>query len=361
MARMERIARLREHLWREGLDAFVLFSAEEANRPSVQYLSGFTGSFAILLITAAERFLITDNRYFLRAGEESDFTLVKMADRDPWPHLEAVLRDAGVRRLLFEADRLTVDLYLRLGRLSLDLAGSEGLLRRLRAVKDDEELVCLRRAAEIASDAFDEFYPGIRAGMTEAQLAAALVHAMRRRGAEQPVRGRFVVASGVRGASPHGVFTDKVVEDGDFITFDFGAVYQGYVSDITRTVGVGRVASELVKVYEAVLEAERRTLAAVAAGISGAALDAVARDYLTAHGYGPYFTHGVGHGIGLELHELPLVNRRNADPLPAGAVITVEPGVYLPGLGGVRIEDDVVVREGGGEILTSAHKGLVIL
>jgi len=361
MARGERIARVREALQREGADALVLFSEEESNRPSVQYLSGFTGSFAILLITAAERFLITDNRYFLRAETESDFTLVKMADRDPWPHLEEVLRKCGVGRLLFEADRLTVDKYLRLGRLGLLLAGGEGLMRRLRMVKDAEEVACLRRAAEIASAAFDAFYPGIRPGMTEAQLAAELVHAMRCRGAEQPVKGRFVVASGVRGASPHGVFTDKVVAEGEFITFDFGAVYQGYVSDLTRTVGVGRVPPELVRVYEAVLEAERRTLAAVTAGIGGAALDAVARDYLTGQGYGPYFTHGAGHGIGLELHELPLVSRRNPDPLPAGAVVTVEPGVYLPGVGGVRIEDDVLVQEGGGEVLTTARRELIIL
>jgi len=285
-----------------------------------------------------------------------------MADRDPWPHLEGLLRELGVRRLGFEADRLTVDKYLRLSRLGLELVGAEGLLKRLRAVKDGEELACLRRAAEIAARAWERFYPTIRAGRTEAELAADLVHEMRRLGAEQPVKGRFVVASGPRGASPHGAFTDKPAAEGEFITFDFGAVYRGYVSDLTRTVGLGRVPGELIQAYGVVLEAQRRALQAVSARLTGAELDAVARDYIAARGYGPYFTHSTGHGLGLEIHELPNASRHNRERLPAGSVLTVEPGIYLPGLGGVRIEDNVVVGEDGCEVLTAAAtKELVLL
>lgn len=356
-----RLNQLRKHLSRENLDGFILFSQENDNRPSIQYLSGFTGSFAILVITPDRSLVITDSRYFIQAEEQSPFELVKIADRDPWPHVKETLAECGIRRLGFESDRLTVDKLRILESFGPELTGYGKLMQTFRAVKDEQELDLLRTAGRIASEAFDRFYPTIQPGMTEAQLAAELVHEMRLLGAEMPVKGHFVVASGLRGARPHGVFTDKKIEDGDFITLDFGAVYQGYVSDITRTVGVGRVNPKLAAIYEIVLEAQLKTLEAASAKLTGAELDAVARNHIEAAGYGQYFTHGTGHGIGLEIHEMPAASRHNPSNLPENSVVTIEPGVYIPGLGGVRIEDDIIVLADGCEVITSARKDLIIL
>ena len=345
---------LREELRHMGADAFILFSSEYDNRPGIQYLSGFTGSFALLLVGLKEDRLITDSRYFLQAEEESPLPLLKMEDRDPWPAVSRGLRELGVRTLAVEEDKLSMAQGAVLKGLVPGLVGTSQVLRKLRAVKDEEELRHIRRAARIAAESFEAFLPAIRAGRTEAEVAADLAYEMRKRGARQLAKGHFVVASGPRGARPHGVFSDRVLQDGDLVTMDFGAVWEGYVSDITRTVAIGRVDPKLAEIYQVVLEANRRAVEAVSARATGREVDEAARSYIRSRGWGEHFTHSTGHGIGLELHELPVVNRLNGGLLPAGSVITIEPGIYVEGLGGVRIEDDVIVLDHGAEVITAA-------
>lgn len=349
-----RLARLQEELEKSSADALMVFSSESDNRPGIQYFSGFTGSFAVLVLGRNGGRLVTDSRYFLQAEEESFFPLVRMEDRDPWPAVEQALRELEVKMLAVEDDRLTLERGRALGKIASSVVGTSGLVRRIRAVKDEEELNVLRRSARIAAEAFEAFLPAIRPGRTEAEIAADLVHEIRTRGAQQMAKGHFVTASGPRGARPHGVFSDRVLQRGDFITMDFGAVLDGYVSDMTRTVGLGEPDPKLVEIYHIVEEARKRAVAAVSSSATGREVDAAARDYIASKGWADCFTHSTGHGIGLELHELPVVSRLNGEQLPAGAVVTIEPGVYVEGLGGVRIEDDVIVHPDGGEVITGA-------
>ena len=349
-----RLARLQEELGRIGADGLLVFSSESDNRPGIQYFSGFTGSFAVLVLGRNGGRLVTDSRYFLQAEEESFFPLVEMEDRDPWPAVAQALRELDVKSLAVEDDRLTLERGRALGKIASSVVGTSGLVRRIRAVKDEEELGIMRRSARIAAEAFEAFLPAIRPGRTEAEIAADLVHEIRTRGAQQMAKGHFVTASGPRGARPHGVFSERVLERGDFITMDFGAVLDGYVSDLTRTVGLGEPDPKLAEIYHIVEEARKRAVAAVSSSATGRDVDRAARDFIASKGWGAHFTHSTGHGIGLELHELPVVNRLNEERLPAGSVVTIEPGIYVEGLGGVRIEDDVIVLPGGCEVITSA-------
>lgn len=358
---IKRVKKFKSVLTENDLDAFILFNKEYNNRPNVQYLSGFTGSYAILLINKKENYIITDSRYYIQAKEESDFTLLKQQEVKPWSLLKSIFKEQNISRLGCESDNLTVDKYNNLKQMGLSLFETEGLIMNLRSCKDEDELKLIKTACEIASEAFNKFYKKIKIGMTEAQLATELTYEMRKLGAEKPVKGHFVVASGKRGQRPHGVFSDKVIEDGDFVTIDFGAVYKGYVSDITRTIGIGNVSKKLLDIYDAVLKTQEKTIKKVSSKITGAQLDKYTRDLLEEEGYGSYFTHSTGHGIGLEIHELPMVNKTNKKLLPNNSVVTIEPGVYIPDLGGVRIEDDVVIKEEGCEVITSADKDLIVL
>lgn len=351
-----RHARLREALAALGADGFAVFSAEYDNRPNVQYLTGFTGSAGVVLIGAEDARLIVDSRYFEQANEESaafGLPVRQMEGRDPWPEIRKSIAELGIGRLAFEEERLSAKKHLTLRELGVPMMGVPQIVMRLRAVKSAWEIARMRRASRVAADAFESVVPRFHVGMTEAQAAAMLAAAIRERGAQQLVKGHFVVASGPRGARPHGVFSNRVIEDGDLVTLDFGAVVDGYVSDMTRTLGFGDVPPEMRGVYETVREANARALAVVSAQRTGAEIEALVRAFLTERGHGAGILHAPGHGIGLELHEQPALAAANAEKLPAGSVVTIEPGVYLPGLGGVRIEDAVVVTEEGCEVLTS--------
>lgn len=347
--------RLREKLASFGADGLAVFSAEYDNRPNAQYLTGFTGSACVVLVGMEGARLIVDSRYIEQAEEESSSPGVSvrpMKGRDPWPMIRESLSELGIRRLAFEEERLYVKNYLKLLELGVEMLNAPQFIMGLRAVKSAWEIARMRRSSRVAVTAFESIVPRIHVGMTEAQIAARLAAAMREHGAQQLVKGHFVVASGPRGARPHGVFSNRLVEDGDMVTLDFGAVVDGYVSDVTRTLGFGAVPAETREIYAVVLEANARAIAATSAQKTGAELEKLTRDFLTEHGYGKGILHAPGHGIGLELHELPAIGETNTERLPAGAVITIEPGVYIPGLGGVRIEDAVAVTEDGCEVLT---------
>lgn len=353
----ERLDALRTGIRDRGLDAMLITSPD--NR---RYLTGFTGSAGAALVTAGEALLIVDSRYTEQAAAQAGHCTVVPQDRDLATTLAGRVGELEIGRLGFEAEHVSVHNHDRWSRAvqAPEWVPVTGLVEDIRIVKDDGELESIRRAARIADEAFAEILPTVRAGRSEEEIALDLEFCARRLGAEG-LSFPLIVASGERSALPHGRASERRIREGDLVTFDYGVVYGGYCSDATRTVAVGEPEPEARRVYETVLAAQRAALDAVRAGPTGFAVDAVAREIIGDAGYGEYFGHGLGHGLGLAVHEAPKLSYKDADePLRAGMVVTVEPGIYLPGRFGVRIEDLVIVEEGGAEVLTTPTKELVV-
>ncbi len=351
-----RLALLRQRM-AAGVPALLV--TDGVNR---RYLSGFTGSSGWLLVTAGEAWLITDFRYEEQAqAEAAGWTVVVYRAPD---RLETALaRLLGERRVTalgFDPDALTVSAHRALAEAlpGVELRPAPRLVTALRAVKDEAELALIRRAMAQAEEAFARLLPEVRPGRSERELALELEFLMRRLGADGAAFD-FIVASGPRSSLPHGQPTDRRLQAGDLVTFDFGARFAGYHSDITRTVVVGRADERQREVYEVVRAAQAAALAAVREGAKAEDVDRAARDVIAAAGYGERFGHSTGHGVGLEVHEYPTLAPRRDDLLVAGMVVTVEPGVYIPGWGGVRIEDTVVVTPSGCEVLCRTPKELL--
>lgn len=350
---MNRLGLLRDLIRQQGLDG-VLVSKPENRR----YFSGFTGSSGHLLITLEEARLITDFRYIEQAaGQAPNFTIVRHGS-DLYPTLKTEIDGTGLKKVGFEGDFLTWDAQQRLTGVAPETVSVH--LDDLRMAKDDTEIALIRKAVQLADDAFTHVLPFIKPGVSEADIALELEFHMRKNGAEK-LAFDIIVASGKRSALPHGRASAKRIEAGDLVTMDFGAVYQGYHSDITRTVCVGRATARQREVYDLVLAAQLAGVAAVAPGKTGREVDAVARDIISAAGYGDYFGHGLGHGVGLAIHEQPRLAPGSETLLAPGMAVTVEPGIYLPDWGGVRIEDTVVVSAAGAEILTASSKEFIEL
>lgn len=358
--RPERLAALRARLAEEGLGALVV-----AHAANVRYLTGFSGSSALALVTDGAAVLVTDARYETQAAEEvGGAARVAIAPAGLLEALLALLPESGARDPIgFEAHVLTVREASRLGdgaRPGRFRAAGE-MVERLRVVKAPEEVAALRDAARAAGAALARAVADIRVGLSELEVAALLEGALRREGS---VAHPFptIVASGPRAALPHARTSARRVGAGEFLLLDFGAEVGGYCADVTRTFVVGAPPDARQReVYEVVLGAQAAALAGMRAGMTGKAVDALAREWIAAAGYGAAFGHSLGHGLGLEVHEAPRVSKASEEPLPAGAVVTVEPGVYLPGWGGVRIEDDVVLGEVGASLLTGIPRELEVL
>ncbi len=354
----DRLRGLVRRLEAEDLGAILVTDA--ANR---RYLTGFRGSAGMLLVDTEGACLLTDSRYTQQAQSEApDCSIVPTAS-DPYETLSETLEKRGINRVGFEAQQVTFDGHRRISEhvSSVEWVPTTQMVEQLRLIKDDEELAVMKEAAAIADRALEEILPAVAPGRAEEDIALDLEFCMRRMGAEG-LSFPLIVASGARSSLPHGRASEKIVQEGDFITFDYGARYKGYCSDATRTVVVGRADEEQRKVYDTVLGAQEAAVAHVAPGQTGREVDSVARDIIDGAGYGEYFGHGLGHGVGLAVHEGPSLSQRRGDrELECGMVVTVEPGIYIPGWGGVRIEDLVVVTESGCEILTSVSKELVVL
>jgi Xaa-Pro aminopeptidase len=353
----ERVGKVREQLAARGADALLVTNA--VNR---RYLSGFTGTSGVLLIDGSRAALVTDFRYREQAGKQAAGFAVVEHGPELYETVKRLLVEWGVSRLLFEDRDVTFAAYQdirdKLNPAELIPAGE--LVETLRMVKDERELAVMREAADLADRAFEHILPYIRPGATEASIALELEFYMRRNGASGPSFDT-IVASGERSAMPHGVASDRVIGKGEFVTLDFGAYYKGYCSDITRTVVVGKPSDKQREIYAIVLEAQQAALDRLAPGMTGKQGDALTRDVITRYGYGEYFGHGTGHGFGMEIHEAPRLSRTCDTVLTPGMTVTVEPGIYLPGFGGVRIEDDVVITDTGIEILTRSPKELIVL
>lgn len=331
------------------------------------YVSGFTGSTAQALITPDEALFITDSRYTLRAMAEcKGFQIVETPSGSGGygEALQNVLKERpGLRRLGFEAGHVTVAQWEAFQKLAPDIAwvGTTDVVGTLRLVKDDGEVEKIRRAIAVAEAAFESVKPLLQPSTREQDFAIELEFAMRRGGAEG-VAFDTIVASGALGAHPHHHAGPRPLAAGDFVTIDWGATVDGYNSDITRTVAIGRVSEKQREVYAVVLEAQRRAIAAVRPGKTGKEIDAVARDFIAEKGYGDAFGHGLGHSLGRSVHDGQGFSPR-ADTLilQPGMVLTVEPGIYLENWGGVRVEEDILVTENGCEILTHLSNALEVL
>ncbi len=330
---------------------------------NVRYLTGFTGSNGIALIGPDVRTFVTDFRYVEQAAAEVDPAF----DRSrAGQHLLEGVEDAlpaGELRVGFEAAHVTVSDHARLRELlpaRIELVGTSGLVEQLRAVKEPDEVAAIRAAAALADEAFEQLVAGGLAGRNERELATALEFEMRRRGAQAP-SFEPIVAAGANGARPHGRPRDETVGSGELVVIDWGAKLDGYCSDCTRTLATGAVGAEAGEVYEVVLDAQLAAVDDVRPGTLGRDVDSVARAAIQAAGHGERFGHGLGHGVGLEVHEAPRLAQPSEAVLAAGNVVTVEPGIYIPGRFGVRIEDLVVVTEDGREILTSVSKELTVV
>lgn len=353
---INRVNNLREQMKSEGISSFLITSPY-----NLRYLTGFTGTTGLALIGLEEAFFITDFRYTEQAAKQCvGFEIVKNVG----PILEVVadlVESKNIENLGFEESFVPFKQYVELeGLLEVDLIPVSGMVEELREVKDEEEIAIVEKACEIADKAFSHILTYIKPGMTEIQVANELDFYMRSLGASS-VSFETIVASGLRSAMPHGVASEKVIEQGDMITIDFGCYYNGYVSDMTRTISLGEPSDKLREVYNVVKEAQQKVLDVAKPGMTGVELDAVARDYIASKGYGEAFGHSTGHGIGLEIHEGPNVSKLAEKAFVPGNIITNEPGIYLPGIGGVRIEDDMLVTENGIKRLTHSEKELIIL
>lgn len=347
-------------LERHDLDGMLLTG--EANR---FYASGFhsAGTDGVALVTRGKAYYFTDSRYIEAAGRYVQGAEIRevRAGRGYGALVEEVVVERHIRRLGFEDAYMTVQDHERYRKaLSCDLVPATELLWRLRSVKDEEELDAMVAAQRIAEKALDQILGEIRPGVTEKEIAARLQYLMLHYGAENMSFDPIVV-SGPNGSLPHGVPGERVIQSGEFVTMDFGCIYHGYCSDMTRTVAVGFATEEMQRVYHTVLSAQEAGIRAARAGVTGREVDGAARAVITAAGYGSYFGHSFGHGVGVEIHEAPNASPMNEKPLPAGAVISAEPGIYLPGKLGVRIEDVILLTEEGCKDLTKAPKELIIL
>ncbi|TDL97875.1 aminopeptidase P family protein [Macrococcus brunensis] len=323
-----------------------------------RYLSLFTGSSGALVMTREENLLITDFRYISQATEQTDFTIIKQSG-GLLDTIKTVLHDRNIKSAGFEGDLITFQQYQALSQQT-ELVDIAGEVEKIRMVKEPFEIEIIQQAADIADQAYEHIQTFIQAGKTELEVSNELEMFMRKQGASGSSFDT-IVASGVRGALPHGVASSKVIEQGEMITLDYGAIYNGYISDITRTLSVGEPLEEMRQIYDIVLKAQVTALETIQSGMTGRDADQIARQIIADAGYGEAFGHSLGHGIGLEVHEGPGLSMASDVQLEPNMCVTLEPGIYVEGLGGVRIEDDVLVTESGLKRFTHSSKDLIIL
>lgn len=350
-----RIERLKKYMNDLDIDSVIICKPE--NR---RYISGFTGTSGYVIITTKGRYIATDFRYLEQVSKQCEgFNIIELNSSHS---IFDVLKELKVRRLGIEDDFVTLQFVKKLEEKcnEISIVPLNGAIENIRMIKDKDEINLIRKAAEITDKAFNHILGFIKVGVKELDIAIELEYFMKKLGAEGP-SFRFIVASGKRSAMPHGVASDKIIEEGDFVTIDMGCVYKGYCSDMTRTIVMGKANEKQKNIYNIVLEAQEKSLKAIRPGIQGYEVDKVAREIISSYGYGENFGHGLGHGVGLEIHENPRLaqNEMGKIALKPGMVITDEPGIYIPNFGGVRIEDLVLITDDGYEVLSKSTKELL--
>jgi len=354
-----RIEKVLKGMEDHGVDA--LFLMRTAN---IRYVSGFAGTESYVFLAKHGRIFITDSRYTEQAEQECpEFEIYQYRDGSTLEDtVFKICQKLKINKLGFEQDFITFEIYEKIRHAlgEIEFIPTSGIVEKVRSVKEPSEIEMIKRAAQIADEAFIDILNFIKPGITEKDVERELEYLIKKKGA-LTVSFPTIVASGPRSSLPHAIPTDRKIQMGDFVTLDFGALYEGYCSDMTRTVVMGEPTEKQKEIYQIVKEAQETGVKAVRAGVRGIDADRFARDVIEKAGFGEYFGHGLGHGIGLEVHEQPNLNKRNEKMVCAGSVVTVEPGIYLPNWGGVRIEDSVAVTADGCEILTSSSKDLIIL
>jgi Xaa-Pro aminopeptidase len=343
----------------QPIDGLLVVRNERIDCGNARYISGFSGSTAVIVISPERQVILVDLRYTEQAEEECpDFEVLNLHE----VRLDTLVKEMGIKRLGYEPSEMTVNMFERYkSTLSdIELVPTRGIIQHLRAFKDEKEIEIIARACKYADEAFSHYLTCIKPGITEKKLAFELEMAMRRAGADR-LGFDLILVSGKRSSHQHGAPTDKVLEVGDFVTLDFGAETEGYRCDITRTIVVGEASEKQREIYEAVRLAQQTALDMCLPGAQGPDIAAAARKILVDSGYGEWGTHGIGHGVGLEIHEAPGIGARNEIELKPGHVFTVEPGIYIPDFGGVRIEDTVAITEDGQIVLSKSPKELLIL
>jgi len=352
----ERIAKLQAYLKKENLDGFIV------NRLiNIRYLCGFSGSAGLMIIKPHRAYFITDFRYKDQSAQQVKGAKVTISKGDCISALKDLTEFHGKNlRYGYEADHLICHDLKRIqdGLKGVLLIPTTEAVEQFSVVKDKTEIALIRKAIEITDTAFERILGYLRPGLRENEVCAELEYQMMTLGSDKPAF-ETIVASGYRSALPHGVASDKKIARGDFVTFDFGASYRGYVADMTRTVVVGKATSRQKKIYGLVSKAQAVAVKKVRAGVEGKVVDKAARDIIDRAGYKKYFGHGIGHGIGIYVHSKPNMGSKSTEILKKGMVVTIEPGIYLPGWGGVRIEDDVLVTTTGCIVLNKTTKKLL--
>lgn len=352
-----RLSSLQEQMEREGLEAFVV-----SHLPNIFYLCGFTGSAALLVVTPREATLFTDSRYSTQVREEAGAARARIVQGALTRSAAAHLARRRPRRAGIEPEHLTVTQKANLedarGRIRWVPWG--GRIEAARSIKDLDELARMRQAARVACSSWEEILPLVKPGVAETDLAAEVEYRMRRKGASGPAFDT-IIASGPRAARPHAQASPRQIGKNELVVFDLGAILRRYSSDLTRTVFTGRAPGEIRRWYSAVLEAQQAARSVLRPGVSAERVDAAARTVLQRAGLGKRFVHSTGHGLGLEVHEMPRLARGEKSILRSGAVVTIEPGVYVEGTGGIRIEDDALVTDDGAQYLTDARRELIEL
>ncbi|MBA9088426.1 Xaa-Pro aminopeptidase [Fontibacillus solani] len=352
-----RVIRLREAMALQNIEAVLITG--DVNR---RYLTGFTGSSGYVVITHQKAYLLTDFRYMTQAAEQAAGFEIVEHGASVSDSIKELLISQNVSKLGFEEDNVVFSTYRKYEQdlKPVQLVPVSGLVEELRMYKDSVELKLLKEAADLVDRTFLHMLNVLKPGQSERDMALELETFMRKNGASAPSFDT-ILASGERSALPHGVASDRILQNGDLVTMDFGALMNGYCSDITRTVAIGKPIAKLREIYDIVLEAQLHTLEFLRPGMTGREADALARDVITRYGYGDQFGHSTGHGLGMEVHEAPRVSKLSDQILKPGMVVTVEPGIYIPGLGGVRIEDDVVITEDGNTRLTVSTKEFTVI
>lgn len=352
-SRIEKIKAILDEL---KLDAFYV-----THIPNIRYLTGFSGSAATLLISKKKKYFLTDFRYKEQSAQQvKGFEIIINYQADE--ELKKIIAKEGFKSFAFESTHLTVHQLDTLEKTfsNVKFTAVPERIEKLTMIKTPDELVKMQKAIDITDDVFAKLLDIIKPGMKENDVAAQITYWHKMLGADKDSFDP-IVASGWRGALPHGMASDKIIEKGEMVTLDFGCVYNGFCSDMTRTISVGEPSAEMKKIYEIVKTAQHSAVDAAKSGITTKQLDSVARDYIYAQGFEGKFGHGLGHGLGIEVHEMPSVSQRMDMALPVNSVVTVEPGIYVEGLGGVRIEDDILITGGGCEVLNKSPKELIII
>ncbi|HBT38925.1 MAG: Peptidase M24 [Thermotoga sp. 50_1627] len=358
---MERVRKFVEALEKENIDAALICNVEYSSRPTTMYLSGFTGSLSFLIITTDSQFIVTDSRYFEQAKQQSNFTLVEHRGSNIYDTVVGVLQNIKPKVIGLEFSRISHDMYLKLSeKYQAVYKPIDHIVEQMRMIKEPQEIEFIKKAIQISEEALVKVLPLVKEGVAEKDIAAELEYQMKLLGADG-IAFETIVITGPRTALPHGRASERRLRMNEPVLFDFGAKFRGYCADITRTFYFGKPDEEFMKIYNTVFEAQSLALEKGSGRMTGKELDSVARTHISSGGFGEYFGHGLGHGLGLEVHEAPRVNQSNESILPVGAVVTIEPGIYIEGKFGVRIEEDVVIHEDRLERLTHLERKLQML